>query len=103
MPRSPPYPAAKPCFPTALRFMYGVDDIALHYKPQPQAFHMVCAALAVPPRQCVLVDDSPANLQAAKALGMRTVWFGSRAQPQPFADHIVRDMRELQALAGEIM
>ena len=83
--------------------LFGVDDLALHYKPQPQAFHLVCAALAVPPPQCVLVDDSPANLQAAKALGMRTVWFGSRAQPQPCADHVARDMRELQALTGEIM
>ena len=79
--------------------LFGVDDLALHYKPQPQAFHLVCAALAVPPQQCVLVDDSPANLQAAKALGMRTVWFGSRARPQPCADHIARNMCELQALA----
>lgn len=83
--------------------LFGVDDLALHYKPQPQAFHLVCAALAVPLPQCVLVDDSPANLQAAKALGMRTVWFGSHAQPQPFADYATRDMRELQALAGKIM
>ena len=83
--------------------LFGVDDLALHYKPQPQAFHLVCATLAVPPQQCVLVDDSPANLQAAKALGMRTVWFGSRAQPQPCADHIARDMSELQALTGKIM
>ncbi|OAM33659.1 pyrimidine 5'-nucleotidase [Eikenella sp. NML96-A-049] len=83
--------------------LFGVNDLALHYKPQPQAFHMVCTALAVPPPQCVLVDDSPANLQAAKALGLRTVWFGNRAQPQPCADHIARDMCELPALAGEIM
>ncbi len=83
--------------------LFGVDDLGLHYKPQPQAFDGVCAALKVPPQQCVLVDDSAVNLQAAKALGMRTVWFGSRAEPQPFADHLARSMRDLQALGGEIL
>ncbi|OAM27821.1 MULTISPECIES: pyrimidine 5'-nucleotidase [Eikenella] len=82
--------------------LFGVDDLALHHKPQPQSFRLVCAALAVPPQQCILVDDSAANLQAAKALGMRTVWFGSRAEPQPFANHVARDMLAVRALADEM-
>lgn len=82
--------------------LFGVDDLGLHCKPQPQAFAKVCAALEVSPQQCVLVDDSAANLQAAKAFGMRTVWFGRRAGSQPFADHLAHSMPDLQALFGEI-
>ena len=46
-----------------------------HRKPAPAAFHAVLDALQVAPEQCVLVDDRPANCEAAQALGMRSIVF----------------------------
>ena len=39
-------------------------------KPDPAAFERVCRALGVDPRDCALIDDAPANTDAAAALGM---------------------------------
>jgi glucose-1-phosphatase len=42
-------------------------------KPDPQAFTAVLDALAVNPEGTVFVDDEPANIEGARALGMQTV------------------------------
>lgn len=73
----------------------GTDDVGLLYKPAPQAYLNVCARLAVPPQHCIMVDDSADNLHAAKALGMRTVWFGTQAHPLPFVDLPAADLPAL--------
>lgn len=44
-----------------------------HPKPSRRMLRMVCARLRVLPAQCVLVEDSVANLVSARAVGMRTV------------------------------
>lgn len=76
-------------------YAFGTDDFGLLYKPEPQAYLNVCRRLDAAPEQCVMVDDSAANLHAAKELGMTTVWFGSRAHDLPFADGTARNMAEL--------
>ena len=40
-----------------------------------------------------MVDDSADNLHQAKALGMKTVWYGEKAHPLPFADGIAKICR----------
>ncbi|NJP88363.1 HAD family hydrolase [Nonomuraea sp. FMUSA5-5] len=71
-------------------------------KPDPAAYRAVPAALSVPPAQVVLVDDRPANLAPARALGMRTILFHSddtAAHPDGGAapEQEVRTMPELVA------
>lgn len=87
----------------AFENLFGTDDLDFAYKPQPEAYLAVCSQLDVPPEQCILVDDSAANLHAAKQLGMTTVLFGPQAgEPPflhslyPFSDGIVRNMAGLQ-------
>ncbi|MBB6552172.1 HAD family hydrolase [Nonomuraea rubra] len=46
-------------------------------KPDPAPYRAVPAALGVPAAQVVFVDDRPANLAPARALGMRTILFRS--------------------------
>ena len=75
--------------------LFGTDDFGLLYKPNPQAYLNVCRLLGVKPEQCVMVDDSADNLHQAKALGMKTVWYGEKAHPLPFADGIAKDMQGL--------
>lgn len=81
--------------------LYGTDDFGLLYKPHPQAYLNVCAMLGTAPQYCIMVDDSADNLHAAKALGMRTVWFGEQAHPLPFVDCAAADMPALAAWAAQ--
>ena len=78
--------------------LFGTDDFGWLYKPAPAAYLNVCAALGTEPAHCILVDDSAANLHAAKALGMRTVWYGHTAAPLPFTDAVAADMHALRLL-----
>jgi beta-phosphoglucomutase len=42
-------------------------------KPDPQVFLMAAAKLGVPPSRCVVMEDAPVGVQAAKAGGMTAV------------------------------
>jgi sugar-phosphatase len=44
-----------------------------HGKPDPEGYLAAAARLNVPPRDCVVVEDAPAGLEAARAAGMRGV------------------------------
>jgi len=74
-------------------------------KPEPDLFLYAARQMGRQPEQCVVVEDSPAGLDAARAAGMRVIAFtgGSHAQPAGLhatvANHapmaIISDMREL--------
>ncbi len=78
--------------------LFGTDDVGLLYKPAADAYRRVCRTLDAVPADCVMIDDSAANLRAAKALGMRTVWFGPDTRPLPFVDACAADMAALAKL-----
>jgi HAD superfamily hydrolase (TIGR01509 family) len=79
-----------------------------HGKPAPDLFLFAAETLGYPPAACLVVEDSPAGIRAAKAAGMKVVAFtgGShaatdahRAQVARLApDAIIADMRALPAL-----
>lgn len=75
--------------------LFGTDDVGLCYKPNRQAYLTVCQQLDTLPQNCIMVDDSAANLAAAKALGMRTVWFGATEKGADFVDCAAPDMAAL--------
>ncbi|MGB4882339.1 MAG: pyrimidine 5'-nucleotidase [Neisseria sp.] len=79
--------------------LLGTDDFGLLYKPADQAYLTVCHKLSAAPERCIMIDDSADNLYAAKALGMRTVWFGQHTHPLPFVDFAAADMQELRRWA----
>lgn len=74
-------------------------------KPAPDLFLHASASMGVEPARCVVVEDSPAGIEAAKSAGMRVVAFtgGSHARtPRHRAtlldlkpDALFDDMREL--------
>ena len=80
--------------------LLGTDDFGLCYKPADQAYLTVCRLLSTTPECCIMIDDSADNLHAAKALGMRTVWFGRHSHPLPFVDFAAADMQALRCWAG---
>lgn len=74
-------------------------------KPAPDLFLHASAAMGVAPARCVVVEDSPAGIAAAKSAGMRVVAFtgGSHARTPRHRDTLLGlepdalfdDMREL--------
>jgi HAD superfamily hydrolase (TIGR01509 family) len=51
------------------------DDVALG-KPHPEPFLMAADALKVPPSRCLVVEDSPSGIEAARRAGMRSIAVG---------------------------
>jgi HAD superfamily hydrolase (TIGR01509 family) len=78
-------------------------------KPAPDLFLYAAARMGVEPKACVVIEDSPAGVEAAVAAGMEVIGFtgGSHCAPghaarlaERGAAHIVDDMaRLLQVLA----
>jgi putative hydrolase of the HAD superfamily len=58
-------------------------------KPLPEAFHRVLRHLGREAQECLMVDDTPRNLAAAKELGIRTILIGDAERRPAFADAVV--------------
>ena len=70
-------------------------------KPDPQVFQLAAKKLGVVPQQCIVVEDAPAGVAAAKAAGMACVALVGTATREQLAqaDLIVESLRELDAKA----
>ena len=54
----------------------GIFDIRIadyQPKPNPEPYHGVLQALGIPAPECVMIEDSSANLRQAGVLGMKTI------------------------------
>ena len=79
-----------------------------HGKPAPDLFLHAAATLGYAPAACLVVEDSPAGIEAAQAAGMRVVAFtgGSHASSDEHRarvaalrpDAVIADMRALPDL-----
>jgi FMN phosphatase YigB (HAD superfamily) len=47
-----------------------VSGLERMVKPQPEIFHLMCARTGLAPQDCLFVDDAPANVDGARAVGM---------------------------------
>ncbi|WP_377268303.1 HAD-IA family hydrolase [Peterkaempfera sp. SMS 1(5)a] len=52
--------------------LVAADDVTLG-KPDPEPFLLAAVRLGVDPARCVVVEDAPAGLAAARAAGMRSI------------------------------
>ena len=59
-------------------------DIGIR-KPDPGVFEMLRRASGVPFANCLVIDNDPRTLDAARSLGMSTALFGAEAPAQPSA------------------
>lgn len=58
-------------------------DIAPYCKPQIEAFQIALRRAGSPdPRTCLMLDDAPRNLAAARLAGFQTVCVGGQAAPE---------------------
>jgi len=81
------------------------DDVT-RKKPDPQIYLLTAERLAVPPTRCLVFEDAPAGVQAAKAAGMRCVAVTSTVTASELqeADIVVDSLAEvtLEGLRGMV-
>jgi sugar-phosphatase len=60
------------------------EDV-VHGKPSPDVYLMAAAGLGVAPADCVVVEDAPAGIQAARSAGMSVVALTTTHRPEDLA------------------
>jgi beta-phosphoglucomutase len=63
-------------------------------KPDPEVFLMAAEAVGVDPKDCLVFEDAPAGLEAARRAGMHVVGIG-REENLKNADWIYRSLDEI--------
>jgi mannitol-1-/sugar-/sorbitol-6-phosphatase len=77
------------------------DDVA-HGKPHPEPFLEAARRLGVDPRRCLVVEDAPSGLQAARAAGCFTLAVVTTTPREALdADAIVSDLSEVRFDANQ--
>ena len=82
--------------------VFAIEHVRFRPKPQLQAFRILLRSARLVPERCVMVDDTLANLRAAKRLGLRTVWVADALGCPPYVDACVRSVREIVRLADNL-
>lgn len=73
-----------------------------HCKPHPECFLLAASKLGISPEKCVVFEDAPAGITAAKAAGMRCVAITSKGhtvQRQSGADMVCATVSEVTVAA----
>ena len=60
------------------------EDV-LHGKPSPDVYLLAAAGLGVSPADCIVVEDAPAGIQAARSAGMGVVALTTTHRPEDLA------------------
>jgi sugar-phosphatase len=72
------------------------DDV-VHGKPHPEPFLEAARRLGVDPRRCLVIEDAPKGLEAAKAAGCFTLAVVTTTPREELsADGIVNDLSEVE-------
>ena len=77
--------------------IFSVDDVA-HGKPAPDLFLHAAARMGFDPATTVVVEDSPAGVQAGVAAGMRVLGYGGPELRAAGATAIFGNMAALPGL-----
>lgn len=75
--------------------IYTIESTRFRPKPAFQGFHVLLRAHNLDPHRCVFVDDVLENLQAARRLGIATVWVSKGLGRPRFVDMRVASVLEL--------
>jgi putative hydrolase of the HAD superfamily len=88
-------------FSLELRGLLAAQDLLHHFdhiaisaeigvmKPDAAAYQTMLAMLAIPADVCVFIDDQPANVEAAQALGLHGIVFRDNATCLTELDHLL--------------
>ncbi|MDS4016155.1 MAG: pyrimidine 5'-nucleotidase [Candidatus Accumulibacter sp.] len=76
--------------------VYSIERLRFQPKPAPAAFRCLLRAESLRPAQCIMVEDSLANLRVAKRLGMQTVWVSSHTRQPAWVDRRLTSILDLR-------
>lgn len=83
--------------------IFSAEDVA-HGKPAPDLFLRAAAQLAVEPSRCLVIEDSPLGVAAARAAGMGVIGYAAMTPADRLADAdadaVVETMDELLEATG---
>ena len=75
--------------------LVGAEDVS-HGKPHPEGYLLGASLLGFEPRDCVVVEDAPAGVEAARAAGMRVLAvLTTHRRDRLLADAHLRDLSAL--------
>lgn len=80
----------------------SADDVG-RGKPDPAIFLAAAERLGLAPARCVVVEDAPAGLEAARRAGMRAIGVLSSHHPTLVADIVVPSLEAVPAEAFETL
>lgn len=84
---------------------HGIVDVRamqFHCKPEPESFQIAMQLAGEDdPQRCLMLDDSPANLAPARALGFGTVLVGRNGDDLQ-ADYSITRLNELRSVLPEL-
>jgi putative hydrolase of the HAD superfamily len=75
--------------------VWTIERLRFQPKPQLAGFRRLLHKERLNPSSCVMVEDSPANLRTAKALGMKTVLVSGGPQLPAYVDLRLQSVLEL--------
>lgn len=78
--------------------VWCIERLRFTPKPHLEAFRRLLHAEKLDPRRCILVEDTPANLAAAKRLGMTTVLVSRAARVPTYVDRRIKSVLDLPRL-----
>jgi putative hydrolase of the HAD superfamily len=78
--------------------IWTIERLGFVPKPHLIAFRRLLHRERLDPRRCILVEDTAANLRAAKQLGMKTVLVSPTAQAPTYVDVLIKSVLELPRL-----
>jgi HAD superfamily hydrolase (TIGR01509 family) len=81
--------------------IFSATEVA-NGKPAPDLFLHAARSMGFAPQDCVVVEDSPVGVAAARAGGIRVLGYAGRTDPAALAaaDAVFADMAELPRLIG---
>jgi HAD superfamily hydrolase (TIGR01509 family) len=82
--------------------VYFLSHVGGRSKPNPDLFLFSAAQLGVPPERCLVIEDAPHGIEAARRAGMASVGLATTYDPSLLkaADQVVRSFEEIHP--GEI-
>ena len=83
--------------------VFAIEHTRYQPKPQLAGFMRLLRKHRLSPARCVMVEDSAENLQAAKRLGMRTVWVDATPRSPAYVDVKIRSVMELPRALSRLM
>lgn len=80
----------------------GASDVE-RGKPHPDVFLKAAERLGVAPGQCIVFEDAPLGVEAARRAGMRAIVLTTTLSPEAFAgyDNVIRIVRDFSELTED--